>query len=121
MRAIPFIVCSILMVLILVSTVHYVVVPVIYPCNATANITVINHTIYKERIITKEVLIDKPCNTTRRIYVSSLNNSCDVLLIKQIQQLELIIDRWAMNDINITINETTINATNSTNNNTGGN
>ncbi len=76
------------------------------------NIT-INNTIYKIIYNTtiKEVLVDNCSNET--IFISSTGNQCDISLINQIKILERTIDRWAIVDINITINET-INVTNST-------
>ena len=117
MRAIPFIACSIIILLCLMAAVHYVVVPVIYPCNSSNNTITINHTVYTERVVEREVYVDTPCNTTPRTIYLGNRSGCDVSLIKQIEQLEATISRWAMNDLNITINET-INSTNNQTNTT---
>lgn len=59
----------------------------------------------------KEVFIDVPGNCSNEtVFISSSNNTCDISLINQIKILERTIDRWAIADLNITIN-----ATNSTN------
>ncbi len=112
MRAIVLIVCIVILMGIVMAAVHYVVVPVLYPCNTTNTTIVINHTVYRERIVEQEVYVDKPCNTTQRTIYLGNRSSCDISLIKQIEQLEATIDRWAMNNITITINET--NTTNTT-------
>ncbi len=76
------------------------------------NIT-INNTEYIYNTTIKEVFIDRPCNySNETIFISSNNNTCDISLINQIKRLENIINKWAVIDINITINET--NTTNTT-------
>ncbi len=80
--------------------------------NITINNTIIE---YKDKITIKEVFVDVPGNCTNEtVFVSSSNNTCDVSLIKQIQNLESIINKWALMDVNIT----EINTTNSTVNET---
>jgi len=78
------------------------------------NTTITNTTIeYIQNTTIKEVFIDKPCNCTNNtVYLSNTGNSCDISLINQIKILEKTINKWAIIDINITINET--NTTNST-------
>ncbi len=77
----------------------------------TCQNTTINNTIYNTTI--KEVFIDVPGNCTNETtFISSTGNQCDISLINQIKILERTIDRWAIADINLTINET---------NSTGGN
>ncbi len=74
------------------------------------NIT-INNTIYK--ITYNTTIKEVPGNCSNNtVFISSTNNSCDISLINQIKILERNIDRWAISDINITINET--NSTNTT-------
>ena len=76
------------------------------------NIT-INNTDYIYNTTIKEVFIDKPCNCSNNtLFISSTGNQCDISLINQIKILERTIDRWAIADINLTINET--NSTNTT-------
>ena len=68
--------------------------------NITINNTKIEY-IYNTTI--KEV----PGNCTNEtIFISSTGNQCDISLINQIKILGRTIDRWAIADINITINET---------------
>ncbi len=79
----------------------------------------INNTIYKTIYNTtiKEVFVDVQGNCSNNtVFISSTNNSCDISLINQIKILERTIDKWAIADINITVNETntTNNDTNST-------
>ena len=80
------------------------------------NTTITNNTceiIYNSTI--KEVFIDKPCNCSNNTpYPSITGNQCDISLINQIKILERTIDRWAIADINITINETNTTEVNST-------
>ena len=74
--------------------------------NITINNTVIE---YRDKIIEKEIFIDRPCNCSNEtIYIG---DNC-LPLINQIKRLENIINKWAVIDINITINET--NSTNTT-------
>ncbi len=89
------------------------------PQQTCQNNTIINNTcktIYNSTI--KEVFIDKPCNCSNNTpYLSSTGNQCDISLINQIKILERTIDRWAIADINFTVNVTNstgINNTNST-------
>ncbi len=81
----------------------------------TCQNTTINNTIYKITYNTtiKEVFIDVPGNCSNEtVFISSTDNLCDISLINQIKILERTIDKWAIADINITINET--NSTNTT-------
>ena len=74
--------------------------------NITINNTIIEY-VYNTTI--KEVFIDKPCNCSNEtIYIG---DNC-LPLINQIKRLENIINKWAVIDINITVNET--NTTNTT-------
>ena len=74
------------------------------------NIT-INNTIYK--IIYNSTIKEVPGNCSNETtFISSTNNSRDISLINQIKILERTIDRWAIADMNITVNET--NSTNTT-------
>ena len=79
--------------------------------NITINNTIIE---YKDKIITEEVFVDVPGDCNETVFLSSSNNICDISLIKQIQNLESIINKWALMDVNIT----EINTTNSTVNET---
>lgn len=75
----------------------------------------INNTEYIYNTTIKEVFIDKPCNCSNNTpYLSTIGNSCDIALINQIKVLERTIDRWAIADINLTINETNTSEVNET-------
>ncbi len=78
------------------------------PTQTCQNNTITNTTIeYIQNTTIKEVFIDKPCNCSNNTpYPSNTGNQCDISLINQIKILEKNIDRWAIADINLTINET---------------
>ncbi len=77
------------------------------------NITINNTQIeYRYNTTIEEVFIDVPGNcSSETVFISSSNNTCDISMIRHINRLESIIDRWALADLNITINETEINTT----------
>ncbi len=86
-------------------------------CSKPIEIECENNTIYKTIYNTtiKEVFIDRPGNCSNEtIFISSSNNTCDLSLINQINLLENIINKWALIDINITVNETNTTEVNST-------
>ncbi len=73
----------------------------------------INNTIYE--ITYNTTIKEVPGNCSNEtIFISSSNNSCDISLINQINRLESIINKWAMTDINITINITNSTGVNET-------
>ncbi len=80
------------------------------------NITINNTQIeYRYNTTIEEVFVDVPGNCSNEtVLISSSNNTCDISMIQHINRLESIIDKWALADLNITVNETAINETNTT-------